>query len=682
MDTLNKWLAKLEQLSAEQPLNPDIRIVVARNRAMRGLQLWEAGDTRSALAQEREAESIYRKLMAEHPGQLIYVRALAKQLPQVAKMSTSAGDRDSAIGLYHEGVTLYEPLFAGKGNITEDCAGLADAHRDLSGGHNRLGHAEEAIAEGRTAIAIYDRVIARDPKTPAWQRGRSETSRQLALVYESRSDYRSAVEMSLQALPFLEAEYNRDPGEPDRTIRLWHVLGSLRREYRFLGEYDRAIDAARRAVEIMEKSAALEPEDLERANDILSSYGLLSTVSFNAGRRAESLAASRQGVIAANRTPMETIASAHSRWDFAASYLQFIQSLWRWDEQEEALPLCRRVIPVLEALMQGDPKNPLFRQSLDQAYRFLGTLEGDLGNYPALIENYRKALQLDKAGQNDIDNQNWIQRSAYQARIAVAQAIGGESDAARQSWRDALQTLESARAIAERARAANSRNFGPMRDIIQDDRRMAFTLERLGDRKQALDVAQQALSLAAALVRGDPQTRANQELLEDQRGISARLTWLTSGPTADFRSILGGEATPRGIQLALARGWRLYAVDSLQVEDFSAEAAAKAVEIDRGLLRDDAQQVSQLSLALDLEALGKAYRFAARRSESAQAQGDYLKGRQAFIESRDLLAIVQRSGALPESNTGDPAAVAGNIQIVEARLTALQGDKTLTSKSK
>ena len=190
------------------------------------------------------------------------------------------------------------------------------------------------------------------------------------------------------------------------------------------------------------------------------------------------------------------------------------------------------------------------------------------------------------------------------------------------------------RAIAERALGANNRNFGPARDIIQDDRRITFTLERLGDRKQALDVAQRALSMAAALVTGDPQTRTNRELLEDQRGISVRLAWLISDPAADFRSILGGESTPRRIQSALARGWRLYDRTRCRWKIFRWRRRPKR-------FRSTARCCAKMSNPRSVS-----------RWRSIWKRG--------------------------EECTGSPAA-ANNLEIVQVRLAALQGDKTLVS---
>jgi serine/threonine protein kinase/tetratricopeptide (TPR) repeat protein len=687
LENLNKALAIQEEQSAAQPRNSDLRMGVAKIRGRISGLLNERGDKKAAQANLRAAESIYRKLVQEHPGQKTFIRGLAKQLVDVGLAMADGGDRSGAIALYREGLALYEPLCAGKGATEEDCAGLAGAHAALSRGYDALGRKEEAIAEDRAAIVLYERVVSRDPKARDRQRAMSGTYTHLSTLYDSRSDWKSAVEMSLKALPFLEADYNAQPGDLERARRLDDALYYLRNQYPKLGEYDRAIEAARRLVEIAEKSASLDPQDLVRGLYVTRAYMNLGWTYRQSGRRAESLAAYRHGVITVNRTPIESM-PAFGRRLLAEQYLYLIEQGFRfWDEQEEALPLCRRVVPVLEAVLQGDPNNQQFRMTLDMAYRSLGALEGDFRNFPALIDNYEKAMKLDVTATRsptapaDVGaNQRWLQVGQIKIRIAGALAAARKPDAATQALRDALESFQRGRRMAETAQASGNRNFAAMRDLVGADRWSAFTLERLGERKEALEYARQALSLAVTLAASDQGTRSNQDALDDARGVAVRLAWLTSGPAADFRSILGGEGTPRRVQSDLARGWRVHAANSLQVEDLSVEAALKAVEIDRALLQQDAQPAVRLSLALDLEALGKAYRFVARRSDPSEIQANYLKGRQAFSESHDLLAALKQAGALPESNAAELVTVAENIETVQAKLSALANASAIQSQ--
>jgi len=156
---------------------------------------------------------------------------------------------------------------------------------------------------------------------------------------------------------------------------------------------------------------------------------------------------------------------------------------------------------------------------------------------------------------------------------------------------------------------------------------------------------------------------------------------LAGGPVADSRSVSTHDASLKS-QSDLALGWRVHAADCRQVEDVSPDPAIKAVEIDRTLLKDGSQPGARLSLALDLEELGKAYRFMARRGNPSEVKLNYRKAMDAFSESHSLLMDLKRSGALPESNAGDLVTVAENVEIASAKLAALRDGTALVSKAR
>jgi hypothetical protein len=218
--------------------------------------------------------------------------------------------------------------------------------------------------------------------------------------------------------------------------------------------------------------------------------------------------------------------------------------------------------------------------------------------------------------------------------------------------------------------------------VITDERWIAFTLERLGDTTRALEQAGHALLLATTLAAEDTGTPSNGKVLDEARGAAVRLASLAGGPVADFRFVSTRGAAPQSSQSDLALGWRVHAADCLQVEDVSPDSAMKAVEIDRTLLQQGPRPGARLSLALDLQELGKAYRFMARRGNPSEVKLNYQKAMDAFTESHKLLMDLKRSGALPESNAGDLVTIAENVEIASAKLVALQGVTSLASKER
>ena len=259
--------------------------------------------------------------------------------------------------------------------------------------------------------------------------------------------------------------------------------------------------------------------------------------------------------------------------------------------------------------------------------------------------------------------------------------MSGRREEAKKSLSEALEMFRRARSAADQIQASDRRNFAARRDVIRDERWIAFTLERLGDTTGALEQARHALALATTLAAEDAGTRSNGKVLDEARGAAARLASLAGGPVADSRSVSAHDASFKN-QSDLALGWRIHAAASRQVEDVSPDAAIKAVEIDRTLLKDGSQTGARLSLALDLEELGKAYRFMARRGNPSEVKLNYRKAIDVFTESHNLLTYLKRSGALPESNTGDLVAVAENVEIANAKLAALQDVTALASKAR
>jgi tetratricopeptide (TPR) repeat protein len=335
----------------------------------------------------------------------------------------------------------------------------------------------------------------------------------------------------------------------------------------------------------------------------------------------------------------------------------------------------------LDWLARNDPGNLQVLEALDGAYRYLGTIEGDLRNMPALIENYEKALKLDVAGKNPT-NQLRIQTAQYRIRIAGAQAMAGRPEEAKKSLSEALEMCRRARSVAEQVQTSDRRNFAARRDMITDERWIAFTMERLGDTTGALEQARHALALATTLVVEDAGTLSNSKVLDEARGSAARLAFLPGGPFADVRIVSTRDTAPRSSESDVALGWRVHAADCRQVEDVSPDSAMKAVEIDRALLQEGSHPGARLSLALDLEELGRAYRFIARRGNPSEVKLNYQKAMDAFTESQKLLSDLKRSGALPESNADDLVTVAENVEIASAKLAALQDVTALASKAR
>jgi tetratricopeptide (TPR) repeat protein len=93
MKYLNQAVALQEEQAKAQPGNPDFLLQTAVFHTRFGAVGAGFTDYKAALVHQREAESIYRKLVREHPDDKAYLQRLAAQLPLVAQSIAGSGVR-------------------------------------------------------------------------------------------------------------------------------------------------------------------------------------------------------------------------------------------------------------------------------------------------------------------------------------------------------------------------------------------------------------------------------------------------------------------------------------------------------------------------------------------------------------------------------------------------------------
>ena len=83
---------------------------------------------------------------------------------------------------------------------------------------------EDAINEQREVVAIYERQAAARPGVFSIQYSLGFAAKELAMLYESRGDIRSAIAASEKALRMVEANFAAEPLNKDARRERWNVL--------------------------------------------------------------------------------------------------------------------------------------------------------------------------------------------------------------------------------------------------------------------------------------------------------------------------------------------------------------------------------------------------------------------------------------------------------------------------
>ena len=624
MQHLQKALAVQEEEASAHPENTDFALAAARVHNQVAALSAAASDRAAALKHRQAAATLYRTLAHDHPGRALFAMSLAAELTAVGDAQLTGGDRAGAMDTYREAAKCADRLGSGGQPTDEEWTVRADAHASLARGASALNRIDESIAEDRIAIADYLRVSPGNATGKAARRTLSNAWSHLSSSYTARSDYRAAVDASLKALPYAEADYEDAPNSFGAGRYLWNALLTVRNCYISLGDFGHAVDIARRGVDIAEKLTALQPGDYNRIALVSLSYTNLGSALRSAGRREESLANYRRTATVLDGKPIESLDTGPVKRDWADHYLYAARGLVLWGEPRDAVAVCRRVIPVLESLHRADPKNEAYRAELVSAYRAAESAFIDSGMVGDALQTSQKILEVENANPRH-DAAFWLSQGLTQAKIGSLQSRDGDAAAAQASWRTALSLFETGRANAAKIYSEHADDRTALALLALAESRLALVQELLGDHGEARRRIKGAIAHQSALADSDSSKQSWARQLRDFRAEAVRLESL-NGSTQD-----------------LARGWTQYASQLAEIAHplpARIEAARKAVELAR-------QGGDSIELAEAYAQLGSSQLESARFTQGSE---NLHGAEQSYTEARRILAALEQSGKLPEGS--------------------------------
>ena len=507
MKYLNQAVALQEEQAKSQPGNPDFLLQTAVFHTRIGAVGASFTDYRAALVHQREAESIYRKLVREHPDDKAYLQRLAAQLPLVAQSIAGSGDKSAAIPVYRESISLWEKLNKESDGAAETGFGLGKAYAYFAQGLQAIARLDDAIAQDLAAIAIFERSLASAPRPDKLRAAQASANRHLATVYLSRNDIRSALRAELRAVAFLEANQAARPNNYYAYANLNDAYGYIQNDYARLHEGERALATGLKEMDLAEKYSARNPEQISALQDLAFVHGVLSiTYGLLLGRRTESLAAIREAGAVLDNISSERNVVAESRRTTAWMLVLVVDRLRRLEKQTEAARLGQKAIALTEGLVRSDPRNAAFRSVLRSSYLSSSAIAGDLNDFETYIQMRTQVQKLDLEHPQETA-QFWQDLGTNQFGISSAQDLSGDSGAAAQSRRQAVEYVLKARSLAESAVSSlQGKNLSAFQDLIDAAIFLSFVSERSGDLRAALEYRQEHIAAARKELEADPPT--------------------------------------------------------------------------------------------------------------------------------------------------------------------------------
>lgn len=658
-----------EEQAARFPAKPDFPQQAAYNYRNAGRFRSYLRDFGGALEQYRKAESLDRKLAARYPGRFELSEALQTDLDSIGDALLGLGDMPSAMRAYRNALDISKAQ--AKAQPTgEALAILAGAHHGLAKGLRAMLRWDEAIAEQRAAVAIWEQRVAGKPGSQGLQRALSRANEDLSQLYENRGDLRAALATSEKARRFLEADYSAHPDDEAALTELRNALLCLRAQYIQVGDYDRALAAARQIVEMAKPTGVLSRAAASRdfGNALLLS-----------GRREEGLAAFRRAaVILDERTtspgggpshPIEEEPSSLYRNELASSFLALATEFTVACREEESATISTRLHPVLEAMLRDNPGNSLYRATQLRAYRAAALAFRNLGDPARSLEFEQKALKLEPAATSP---REVYERAIHIARTGALTLSLGSHDAALKIWREALAGFQQAARDSQQRWLADKRNVDALDTARLAEFQAAFILESLGDLPQALRLRESCFARSAAMLKYDVGNANHYSILNESRADAVRALWMISAERGDYRPFFSGAAPAREQILAdVASSWRSRA-DLISAYGFPVphwlEAAGKATEFARKLVAIDSSTVNAVGLARSLRAEGDSLRASARLSKGVEAAAAFRRSRDRYREAARILDALRSSDHMSGGSNAERIALNNNLADIGDRL--------------
>ena len=456
-----------EEEAVSNPDNPDFPRQTAANYRSAGNIKSLLKDFPGAVEQYRKAETVDRKLRARYPERFEFCDALRADLDSIAAIYLALGDTPSALRAYRDSLLIARSAASAQ-PTDESLAGLATAQEGLANGLGAMARWDEAIAEQQAAVAIREKQSAGKTDDRSLQRALARADEGLGKLYESRGDYRAALLISEKPRHLFEAGYDQ-LGDDETRTELLNLLSCQRTQYAGAADYQHALAAANEIVDIMKPTGVIART---------RAYRDLGDTLLHAGRREESLKAFRDAAVIMNERPIEKESSSLYRNESSGTYLYVVSGFTAARREEESAVLLKRVLPVAEALVQDNPANNLYRDTLVRVYRAAATAFAGLGDSVSSVDFEEKVLKLEPAPVFPGDS---YQRGLRLARIASVELRLGHRESAQGRWREALEMFQTAARGGAQQLADDPRNNSARETQRLADAAASLTLEQLGD---------------------------------------------------------------------------------------------------------------------------------------------------------------------------------------------------------
>ncbi len=257
-----------------------------------------------------------------------------------------------------------------------------------------LGDTTTALQHMRKAVAIRERLLARNPNDYDTRRGLATAYRRLAKIFEDATDPNEGLQYAKKALALCDALRAERPQDARVQAALAGVHRILSMAMINSGDYKGALDYRRKALAIHKELLAKDPGNPDLQANVSSAQRMLAGLQTYLHQYADGLQSYRAALAIDEALVRQNPTDATTR--MAISYeLSDIGYIYNAQKQwEMALEHYNRALAIRQELAAADPKNANAQFALANTRLRIGIIQANLGQPSAAFENYRRAIEI------------------------------------------------------------------------------------------------------------------------------------------------------------------------------------------------------------------------------------------------------------------------------------------------
>ena len=364
---------------------------------------------------------------------------------------SNLGDTAGATASYRKAVEILEA------SVAADPAG-ADARRNLSVSHIKLGDMALQTGDAAAALASYSKALATsqalhaaDPANPEVQRTVALSHHKVGNALSANGDPTRSLEHHRNALGLRKTVLAQKPAEVWAQREVAISYARISRLLRQQGDLTGALEHSRQGMLVSEQLVAAQPNNAEARRDLGIDYQDLGLILIKIGDFTGALDHFQKSLAIDQAAVAADPKNAGARRDVAFDHSQIGDVLTLRGDYANAGESYRKSVAILDALSAADPTNVELPSELAAVYSVLGDVLLKAGDTMGAGQNYRKALSIREAaarvtGASEVTHatiaESLVQLGALYASLGANQSL--PAFARRDHWRAARSWYQRA----------------------------------------------------------------------------------------------------------------------------------------------------------------------------------------------------------------------------------------------